>query len=104
MTGVYTIKNYRNIPSDYGYSRENGYSVTVYRNDKRLGTYTLPANGGVCAQWNMTDHDWKRLVDDAWDKAGHHRNQQDGTTEDALVVGIFLEPIIEKYEQTKEMR
>jgi hypothetical protein len=110
MTDVYTIKNYRNIASDYGDHREDGYSVTVYRNDQRLGTYTFPKNGGLCAEWTISTADWERLVKCAWAHSDETKGDDDSKTdavsacEDGLIVAGFLEPLIDKYEQAKQFR
>jgi hypothetical protein len=101
MKDVYTIKNYRTIRSDYGDSREDGYSVTIYRNEKRLGTYTLPANGGIAIARTIPTEEWKCLVKHACTAV----KKEAGNDIDAgLIVGMFIEPLIEEYERAKQMR
>jgi len=106
MTSLYTVKNYEIIPSER--DGDDGLEVTVYRNEKRLGTYTLPPSDSAYRftfrRWqDMPDSDWKRLVDDAWD-ADQPKGGKRPKAYDHLVVGMLLEPIIEEYEQAMRTR
>jgi|TARA_R110002110_G_scaffold110087_2_gene274549 hypothetical protein len=101
---MYTIKNLKNIPSDYGDSREDGYSFTVYRNEKRIGTFTMPTNGGICAEMKMDESEKARLIQYACEQTNQTPTKTDIGLETGLIVGMFFDPIMEEWEAQRQMK
>lgn len=97
---TYTIKNLKNLPSDYGDRAEDGYRCTVYRDGLRLGTYTMPTNGGMYPIFEMKASDKTQLIAEAWKQTDEPFTEH----ADGLVVGIFLEGIIEEYEKQRQLK
>jgi len=105
---TYTIKNFKNIPSDYGDRREDGYRCTIYREGVRLGTFHMPTNGGVCPEITMADADRTQLIADARDSVSDEDRtlvpRETDPASNGLIVAMMLEPLIEAYEQAKQMK
>jgi len=102
MTSIYTIKNLKNLRSDYGDSREDGYTFTVYRNENRIGTFTMPTNGGICPEMKMTESEKTRLIDHASEQT-NETPATDGS-DAGLIVGMFFDPIVEQFAAQQEMK